>query len=119
MMANPKKCVLVGRETKYLGFLVGQGIIRPLTDKVKAIRRFQAPCTQRQMSSFSGLINYYRQFIPNIVELMAPLTDTLWGRLMGAIVWSPNMVKILKKLKTTLCRDMLAHTPDFSAPFIL
>lgn len=34
MTANPKKCVLAGKETKYLGFLVGQGISRLLTDKI-------------------------------------------------------------------------------------
>ncbi|KYO21829.1 hypothetical protein Y1Q_0000515 [Alligator mississippiensis] len=35
LTANPQKCSLAKRETKYLGFLVGRGTIRPLADKVE------------------------------------------------------------------------------------
>lgn len=46
MTANPMKCVLADKETKYLGFLVGQGIIKSLTEKVEAMCQFQAPKTR-------------------------------------------------------------------------
>lgn len=37
LMANPRTCVLGKAETKYLGFVVRQGRISPLTDKMEAI----------------------------------------------------------------------------------
>ncbi|KYO42279.1 hypothetical protein Y1Q_0022150 [Alligator mississippiensis] len=37
LTANLQKCALAKRETKYLGFLVGRGTIRPLADKVETV----------------------------------------------------------------------------------
>ncbi|KYO45139.1 hypothetical protein Y1Q_0007428 [Alligator mississippiensis] len=36
LTANPRKCVLAQKETKYLGFLVSRGTIKPLADKMDA-----------------------------------------------------------------------------------
>ncbi|KYO40153.1 hypothetical protein Y1Q_0022086 [Alligator mississippiensis] len=43
LTANPQKCALAQKETKYLGFLVGRCMIKPLTDKVETIRNFTVP----------------------------------------------------------------------------
>lgn len=37
LTANPKKCSLEKRETQYLGFIVSQGKIRVVADKVEVI----------------------------------------------------------------------------------
>lgn len=47
LTANQKKNVLAGKKIKYLGFLVGQGFIKLLMDKVDTIHHFQAPHTRR------------------------------------------------------------------------
>ncbi|KYO43699.1 hypothetical protein Y1Q_0013688 [Alligator mississippiensis] len=36
LTANPRKCALAQKETKYLGFLIGRGTIKPLADKTDA-----------------------------------------------------------------------------------
>lgn len=43
LMANLHKCTTAKRETKYLGFLVGHGTIRPLADKFQVIWDFVSP----------------------------------------------------------------------------
>lgn len=68
LTANPKKCILGKRETQYLGFLVGQGIIKPMAVKVAAIRQHPLPKTLKQLLSFLGFANYYRHFIPGFSE---------------------------------------------------
>ncbi|XP_059582206.1 uncharacterized protein LOC132243291 [Alligator mississippiensis] len=102
LTANPRKCALAKRETKYLGFLVGRGTIRLLADKVKTVRNFPAPQNCRQLRSFLGLTNYYRRFVPHFSELMAPLTEALKGRKNGAVRWTEHMEQCFRKLKQAL-----------------
>lgn len=47
LTANLEKCALGKAETKYLGFLVGQGYIHPLTDKIEANREYLLPQTKK------------------------------------------------------------------------
>lgn len=119
MTANPRKCKLAVHETKYLGFSVGRGMIRPVKDKAKVIRCFQEPHNRRQLRSFLGLINYYQRFISHFADLATSLTDAPRGRAAGALQWTPEMAESFESLKEAMCRDVVVHTPDFSAPFIL
>lgn len=60
LMARPMKCALGQSETKYLGFLVGQGQITPLKDKVVVIQNYEVPQNKKKISVFWGLANDYR-----------------------------------------------------------
>ncbi|KYO44938.1 hypothetical protein Y1Q_0023002 [Alligator mississippiensis] len=119
LTTNPRKCSFAQKETKYLGFLVGRGTIKPLADKVEIIRNFTAPQDCRQLRSFLGLTNYYRRFVPHFAELAAPLSGALKGRKTGVDRWSEEMRQSFEKLKRALCEDVIIHTPDFQKPFIL
>ncbi|KYO38188.1 hypothetical protein Y1Q_0007296 [Alligator mississippiensis] len=119
LTANPRKCALAQKETKYLGFLVGRGMIKPLADKVETIHNFTAPQDCRQLQSFLGLTNYYRRFVPHFAELPTPLSEALKGRKTGAVRWTREMAQSFERLKMALCEDVIIHTPDFRKPFIL
>lgn len=64
LTANPEKISLGNEESKYLGFLVGQGQVKPLADKIEAIKFYRPSSNKKQLRSFLGLTNYYRKFIP-------------------------------------------------------
>lgn len=76
-MANPKKWILEKHETKYLGFQVGHGVIKPLVVKIAAIQGFPPHKKCKQMQSFLGLENYYKCFVPHFADPPAPLSDAL------------------------------------------
>ena len=46
----------------------------PDLEKVEAIRKWEAPKTQKEVRRFLGFANYYRVFIPNYSKLVGPLT---------------------------------------------
>lgn len=87
LMANPKKYALGKRETQYLGFLVGQGGIKTITDKVAAIKQHPLPKTLKQLRSSLGFPNYYRHFIPKFSEKAAPLMELTKGH------WKPSSME--------------------------
>lgn len=51
--------------------------ITPVNDKVETIKNFLQSTTLRQLSGFIGMVNYYRQFIPNCSQIFMPLTNLL------------------------------------------
>jgi hypothetical protein len=46
------KCFLGQKETKYLGFIVGNGTLRTIRDNFLAVRDWPLPQTQKQIRSF-------------------------------------------------------------------
>lgn len=57
---NVQKCEWAREETRYLGYQLGKGTIRPQVDKVQAIRDSPRPTTKTQVKSFLGMIGWYR-----------------------------------------------------------
>lgn len=77
LTVNPEKCSIGMRSTHYLGFIVGQGEVRPVVSKVQAIKQVPTPKNKREVQRFLGMVGYYRTFIPQFSEKAAPLTDCI------------------------------------------
>lgn len=77
ILINPAKCVWGAAELEFLGHHVDAQGIRPLEDKVQAIRDFPEPTSQRKLREFLGLVNFYRHFISNFADTLQPLNRLL------------------------------------------
>uniref|UniRef100_K7G5Z2 ribonuclease H n=1 Tax=Pelodiscus sinensis TaxID=13735 RepID=K7G5Z2_PELSI len=119
LTANPKKCQFGKTEISYLGYTVGRGKLRPMVDKVQAVREYPTPTTKRKVRQFLGLAGYYRRFIANFASLAAPLTDLTRKGQPEKVKWTPACEAAFQELKKRLvCAPVLAQ-PDFDKPFIL
>ncbi|BHF77486.1 hypothetical protein SprV_0602059200 [Sparganum proliferum] len=75
VVINPSKCVLGVPSFEFLGHHVDSEGLPPLTSNVEIIRDFPPPTSKRQLRQFLGMVNFYRQFLPNCADLMLPLTN--------------------------------------------
>lgn len=116
---NPQKCMLARREVSYLGFIIGDGVIRPQLEKVEAIRSFTLPATKKKVRSFLGLVGWYRRFIPNFSSRAAVLTDLTKAAASNKVVWTEQSMQAFQDLKEAVCGDSVLLSPDFERPFIL
>ena len=115
LKVNAKKSFFAENKLEYLGFLITRNGIMPLPKKVEALQNIAVPKTKKQLRSFIGLINYYRDMWIKRSEVLAPLTsmtskEVKWN-------WTEDCQKAFDKIKKIVSREVLLSYPDFSETF--
>ena len=77
LTVNLVKTEFCHARVEFLGHIVEQGWISPVTAKVEAITKFPVPADQRQLMRFLGMAGYYRKFCHNFSTIAEPLTALL------------------------------------------
>lgn len=102
------KCVFFQTHVEYLGYIIDEAGIHTDPDKVAAILGVKVPDNIKQLKSFLGLINFYRNFIPNASMILEPLHSLL--RKDSKWTWSGLHQKAFEDVKSELSnRRFLAH----------
>ncbi|XP_041945156.1 uncharacterized protein LOC121707019 [Alosa sapidissima] len=117
LTVHPKKCDFAKAEVRYLGHVLGRGLIRPQTDKVQAIRDCPQPQTKKEVRSFLGLAGWYRRFVPDFASRAAPLSDLTRKSGSGQLQWGAEQERAFNDLKGALCQGPVLQSPDFDQPF--
>ncbi len=78
---QPAKCEFAKSEIIYLGHKISDKGLIPTEDKLEKISNFPQPRDVKSLQRFLGLCGYYRKFIPNFSEKMAPLNKLLRGQI--------------------------------------
>ena len=75
LQVNLPKSKIAVQELEYLGYWLTPKGIRPMANKVEAIKNLQAPKTVKQVRSFLGMVKYYKDMWQHRSHLLTPLTD--------------------------------------------
>lgn len=108
-----KKCEFSTKRTEFLGHILEPGRIGMDPAKVQSIIEWPTPKTVKEVQSFLGLGNYYRQFIKGYSRIAAPLTDITRKDL--GYQWEEKQEKAFQQLKeafTTAPVRRLFHPED-------
>ena len=114
LVLNSNKCVFGVKEIEFLGHCVSQKGIKPLQDKVSAVRRFEQPRTVKGLQRYLGMINFYKRFLPGVAKTLRPLTDALAGT-PRYLVWNSDMTAAFSKSKQQLAEATLLFHPVHDA----
>lgn len=71
LTVNLPKCEFAQSTVTYLDHVVGQGKVRPVSAKIKAVEQYTIPTT-KELRRFQGLVGYYRGFCRNFSDVVAP-----------------------------------------------
>ena len=119
LTAKPAKCQIGMQQCIYLGYMVGNGEIRPENGKIEAVVKFPRPTTKKDVRAFLGLSGYYRKFIPNYASTALPLTDLTKKSLPDKVTWTAACDTAFSELKRRLTCSPVLKSPDLSKPFVL
>lgn len=119
LIISPGKCALGYTETRYLGYVLGNGEVCPEHGKVHAVRDAPIPTTKKEVRSFLGLVGYYRRFILDFATVAVPLTNLTRKNEKTQVVWTPECDQAFNALKEALCCSPVLRSPDFEKPFVV
>ena len=97
LKVNLSKSKICHTEIQYLGYWITRQGIQPLTKKVEAILAIAQPKTKKQLRSFIGMVNFYRDVWPKRSELLAPLTTMTSKKVM--FKWNDKLHKSFREMK--------------------
>jgi len=93
----------------FLGHVVGQGQVAPVSAKIKAIVKFPVPEDKKDLMRFLGMAGYYRKFCHNFSSLAEPLTILLKGEV--KFVWTATCQDAFNKIKAILRSEPILMGP--------
>jgi hypothetical protein len=117
---NLDKCTFASEQVSYLGFLItGEGIA-PGTDKLAAIKQFPLPRTLKEVRSWVGLCNFFREHVLDFNKYSAPMTkltkkDCSWKS--GTL--PPDAIAAFRALQKLLCTAPIIAYPRSELPFLV
>jgi len=111
------KCEFFMPQVEYLGFTISAAGISPTSDKVRAIQDSPAPSNVGELRSFTGLVNYYARFQPNLAHYMAPLYNLM--RKEVSWKWTAVEEKAFKRIKEKLTTEIILAHYDPDAELVL
>ncbi|XP_039664152.1 uncharacterized protein K02A2.6-like [Perca fluviatilis] len=107
-----EKCVFMAPSVTYLGHSITAEGLRPVEDKVRAIKETPSPKNITELRSFLGMVNYYGKFLQDLSKVLAPLykllhNDTKWQ-------WCAEQEKAFKEVKELLqsAKLLVHYDPD-------
>ncbi|CAL4156335.1 unnamed protein product, partial [Meganyctiphanes norvegica] len=112
-----KKCNFLQDKVEFLGHQINFDGITPISNNILKINKFAPPQTKTQLQSFLGLVNYYRNYIPNIAKLATPLYELLGKN--KIFQWSPDANTAFDNIKDKLTSGVKLFHPNPGKPFIL
>ena len=103
-----QKCIFLQSEVEYLGYRIDEKGIHTAPAKLEAIQCAPTPTNTTELRSFSGLLNYYGKFIPNLSTMIHPLNSLLRQGVHWK--WSTQCEDSFKAAKQALSlASVLAH----------
>ena len=94
-----KKCVIGTPQVTYLGHLFTGSGVTPDREKAKAVEEWPIPQNATEVRQFLGLASYYRRFIQNFADVVAPLHNLTQKDVFS---WSNDCSRAFKTLKCKL-----------------
>ena len=99
LTARPSKCLIATSSVEFLGHNIGYDWIAPNEENLEKIRNAKRPTTKKELRSFFGLVNYYRDHIPSFATIAAPLSDLMRKGQPEKIKWERHRKKPIEPCK--------------------
>lgn len=111
------KCAFFQDSVTYLGYVIDKNGLRTCPKKVDAILKAPRPTNVLETKRFLGVVNYYRNFVPNASSLLNPLHTLLRAGVTWH--WGESQQCAFDKVKKELASDRLLAHFDPSMPLVL
>ena len=115
LKVNGLKSFFGRKEFEYLGYILTPNGVKPVEKKIQAMLDIAPPKNVKQLRSFLGVVNYYRDMWMRRSHILAPLNalnrkGIKWN-------WGPEQQRAFDNIKRVMAKETLLHYPDFNKTF--
>ena len=114
---KPRKCVFFQIELTFLGRLVGRNGVSMTHEAVEKVQNWPVPKCTKEVESFLGFANYYRDHIKGFAEVTAGLYQLTGSK--ATFQWKKEHDQDFRKLKLLLSEAPLLAFPNSDNLFVL
>ena len=100
---------------EFQGMIIRQGEIKMDEKKLEAIKEWKSSTLVKEIRLFTGFVNFYRKFIPEFSNIVAPLN--LLTRKGEPWAWTQLQQEAFECLKHIFSSAPLLQIPDMTHPF--
>jgi hypothetical protein len=115
LKVNGLKSFFGRKEFEYLGYVLTPDGVKPIQKKIQAVLDIAAPKNVKQLRSFLGIVNYYRDMWIRRSHILAPLNAL--NRKGVKWRWGQVEQRAFDNIKRVMAKETLLHYPDFNQPF--
>ena len=116
-LLNLSKCIFAQRKIPYLGHFVDGKTTQVNPSKLIGCEDWPIPTTGKQIQHFLGFVNYWRDNIPLLGSIQAPL-DGLRNEKDLTGLWTNKQQQAYDTIMAILKSGIILHHADFNYPFI-
>ncbi|XP_050521685.1 uncharacterized protein K02A2.6-like [Daktulosphaira vitifoliae] len=114
---NLKKCKFFESSVNYLGHTIDEMGIRPMKQKLEAIKEAREPTNLNELKAYLGLLNYYCKFVPNLSSELHELHKLLKKGV--KFEWTEKCSETFNRSKELLLNNQLLGIYDSKKPIIV
>ncbi|KRX55525.1 Transposon Ty3-G Gag-Pol polyprotein [Trichinella sp. T9] len=103
----------------FLGHTIDANSIRPLPDKVQAVKSFPEPKTGRELRRFLGMVNFCRHFLPHIATTLVSLDAIASAAASTKITLTHDQLQAFNAAKDAMANVTMLHHPHPTAEYAL
>ena len=118
LKVKSSKCKFMNRRILFLGRVLEAGTISPDRAHVSRVLDWQWPTSIRNMLSFLGFCNYYREFIYKFSDLVEPLRRIMDIK-NNKLSWSEEAERAFKLIKEKLTSAPVLQLSNETGEFVL
>lgn len=100
---NEKKSCFLCSDLEFLGYKISEHGLEPTGKRVEYIRELQPPKTVGSLRRILGIFSFYRRFVKNAAQLLAPFYNLLKGKIKKndrtVIKWTPELHTAFDEVK--------------------
>jgi len=104
------KCNLYAKEIDCLSHIIDDQGIHPDADKLASIKEWRTPRNYNNIQWFVGLVNYVRNFLPNIMAYTGPLLSMMQNG--SPFYWQPIHQCCFDMIKHICCKTPIIRPID-------